>query len=240
MKAMAERVEWETRPKPVWWSPAWDELAETREASGNRIPADSPYEFKKYITDDVFALDEVVMEQSIDPDTGEQVDSSVNPELIKVAAVVVWNARGSTMSRRCDRDSDRNDLLLTLFEDALKLVPDNRSLTYVTHSDWLFEQWSDMLGWQSVGYQGLDRKACPPQWKGIMNHVETRVDQVRMVKLSESDIEPKIRNAVALFTHEGVNWYREFLATPVGGDYRPAVNKHLRGRAPQGSTSPVR
>jgi hypothetical protein len=40
------------------------------------------------------------------------------------------------MSRRCDREVDHNDLLLTLFEDALKLVPDNRLLTYVTHSDW--------------------------------------------------------------------------------------------------------
>jgi hypothetical protein len=57
----------------------------------------------------------------------------------------------------------------------------------------------------------------------IMEHVETRVDEVRMVKLSESDIEPRIKNAVILFAHEGVNWYHEFLATPVGGDYPPAA-----------------
>jgi hypothetical protein len=81
---------------------------------------------------------------------------------------------------------------------------------YVTHSDWLYEQWSDMSGWKSIDYQGLDRGACPPQWKGIMRHVETRVDQVRMVKLSESDIEQRIRNAVILFAHEGVQWYKDF------------------------------
>jgi hypothetical protein len=223
MKAMAERVEWETRPKPVWWSPAWDELAEAREANGNRIPTGSPCEFKECITDEVYALDEVVMGQAIDPSTGEQIDSSVNPELINVAAGVVWNARGSMMSRRCDRGADHNDLLLTLFEDALKLVPDNRPWTYVTRSDWLFGQWNDMLGWKSIDYQGLDRSVCSPQWKGIMKHVETRVDQVRMVKLNESDIEPRIRNAVVLFAHEGIPWYKDFLATPVGGDYPPAA-----------------
>jgi hypothetical protein len=80
-----------------------------------------------------------------------------------------------------------------------------------------------MSGWKAVGYQGLDRNACPPQWKGIMGYVETRVYEVRMVKLSESDIEPRIRNAVILFAHEGIQWYREFLETPVGGDYPPAA-----------------
>jgi hypothetical protein len=56
-----------------------------------------------------------------------------------------------------------------------------------------------------------------------MEHVETRVDQVRMVKLSESAIEPRIKNAVVLFAREGVNCYRELLATPVGVDYPPAA-----------------
>jgi hypothetical protein len=54
------------------------------------------------------------------------------------------------MILKCDRGADHNDLLLSLFEDALKLVPDSRSLTYVTHSDWLFEQWRDMLARKSI------------------------------------------------------------------------------------------
>jgi hypothetical protein len=44
-----------------------------------------------------------------------------------------------------------------------------------------------------------------------------------MVKLRESDIETRIANAVILFAREGINWYRELLATPVGGDYPPAA-----------------
>jgi hypothetical protein len=62
MKFMAEKVESESRPKPVWWSPAWGELAEAREVNGLRIPTGSPCEFKECITDEVYALDEAAME----------------------------------------------------------------------------------------------------------------------------------------------------------------------------------
>jgi hypothetical protein len=58
MKFRSEEVEWETRPKPEWWSPAWDELAEARNADGSWIPRGSPKEFKECIRDEVFALDD--------------------------------------------------------------------------------------------------------------------------------------------------------------------------------------
>jgi hypothetical protein len=96
-------------------------------------------------------------------------------------------------------------------------------LTYVAHSDWLFNQWTDMLAWESIGCKGLDRGACPYQWKEIMEHVETRVEQMRMVKSGDSDIAQRIRNAASLYGIEGLSWYREFLATPVGGDYPPTA-----------------
>jgi hypothetical protein len=80
-----------------------------------------------------------------------------------------------------------------------------------------------MMGWKSVGYQGLDRNACPLQWKGIREHVEKRIPDVEMVKLRDSNIDPKIRNAVTLYAPEGVQWYRELIATPVGGEYPPVA-----------------
>jgi hypothetical protein len=113
--------------------------------------------------------------------------------------------------------------MLSLFEWAVKLVPDGCNMTYATHSDWLYEQWRDMMGWKEVGYQGLDQNACPLQWKGIMEHVEQRISWLTMVKLSEMDIDPKIRNAVSLHGYEGIQWYRDFMATPVGMEYPPAV-----------------
>jgi hypothetical protein len=216
VKFWTEQVEWETRPRPEWWSPAWEELAETRNA-------DSPKEFKECIMDDVFALDVSTMQIRTDESTGEIVDASIDPELINVASAVVWNPRGATMVRKCDRGQDLNDLVLSLFREVLQLVPDNRSLTYVTSSEWLCEQWSDMLAWQAVGYQGLDRGACPYQWKGIMEHVEARLEKVTMVRSGDSDIAERIRNAATMYGREGVDWYRDLLATPVGGDYPPTA-----------------
>jgi hypothetical protein len=112
MKFLMERVEWETRPKPEWWSPAWDELAEARNADGSWIPTGSPKEFKEGITDEVFALDDSTLELRTDESTGERIDASIDPELINVAAAVVWNPRGATMVRKCDRGQDINDLVL--------------------------------------------------------------------------------------------------------------------------------
>jgi hypothetical protein len=123
------------------------------------------------------------------------------------------------MLRKCDRGQDLNDLVLSLFREVFKLVPDSWSLTYVTSSEWLIEQWTDMLAWKSVGYQGLDRGACPYHWKGIMEHVETRLENVTLVRSGDSDIAERIRNAAILHGHEEVDWYREILATPVEGDY---------------------
>jgi hypothetical protein len=139
------------------------------------------------------------MQLRADESTGEIVDASMDPELINVASAVVWNSHGATMVRKCDRGQDLNDLVLSLFREVLKLVPDSRSLTYVTGSEWLCGQWSDMLAWQAVGYQGLDRGACPYQWKGIMEHVETRLEKVTMVRSGDSEIAEKIRNAATMY-----------------------------------------
>jgi hypothetical protein len=79
-----------------------------------------------------------------------------------------------------------------------------------------------MLGWQEVGYRGLDRKASP-QWKGIMEHVEQRIDKLAIVKSEEMDVDQKIRDAVALYGNEGIQWHRDAMATPDGAEYQPAA-----------------
>jgi hypothetical protein len=48
-----------------------------------------------------------------------------------------------------------------------------------------------------------------------------RVWTLTLVKLDEMDIDPKIRDAVSLYGNEGVQWYRDFMATPVGVDCPP-------------------
>jgi hypothetical protein len=123
VKFWTEQVEWETRPRPEWWSPAWEELAETRNGDGSRIPTGWPKEFKECITEDVFALDARTMQLREDGDTGTIIDASVDPELINVASAVIWNSHGATMLRKCDRGQDLNDLVLSLFKEVLNCSP---------------------------------------------------------------------------------------------------------------------
>jgi hypothetical protein len=61
-----------------------------------------------------------------------------------------------------------------------------------------------MVQWQSIGFEGLDREACPYQWKGIMEHVETRLSKVTMVKLSDTPVIEGIHSAVWRFGAEGI------------------------------------
>jgi hypothetical protein len=54
-----------------------------------------------------------------------------------------------------------------------------------------------------------------------MEHLEGRERGLKMVKPREMNIDPKIRNAVTLYANEGIQWYRESLATPVDGEGPP-------------------
>jgi hypothetical protein len=175
------------------------------------------------MTENVFVTDVITRELRASSETGEHQVWSSNQELINVASGVVWNVRGSTMLRKCDKGVEPNELMLSLFEGIVKLVPNGCNMTYATHSDWLYDQWCDMMGWKEVGYQGLDRNACPLQWKRIMEHVEQRIGNVTLVKSSEMVVDQKIRHAVSLYGDERVQWHRDFMATPDGAEYPPAV-----------------
>jgi hypothetical protein len=221
MKHAMEQNDWESWRRPDWWSPAWELLGEVRNENLQRLHPGSPLALKESITEDVLVMDEITLELKADSETGETQDWSSNPELINVASGVLWNSHGSTMLRRCDRGADPNELSLNLFQAIVKLVPDGCNVTYATCSDWLFDQWSDMMAWREIGYQGLDRDACPSQWKGIMEHVEQRIGVVTLVKFSDIIVDQKMHQAVSLHGEEGVQWYRELLATPLGNEYPP-------------------
>jgi hypothetical protein len=111
--------------------------------------------------------------------------------------------------------------LLNQFEWAVKLIPNGCSMTYGTHSDWLLEQWSQMVEWKSLNDQGLGRSACPLQWKGIMGHLEGRTSGLVMVNVEELDIDQVIMKAVVLYAQEGILSFREDLATPVDAPRQP-------------------
>jgi hypothetical protein len=170
MKFMAERLAQEARarPEPKWWTAAWDKLAELEGGDGVRITPVSPGDFKQIASEDVFIMDEIGVELGVDPVSGEPTDPSTDPDLIYMASAVVWNGQATTMVRKGMKGVDPNEVLLSQFEWAVKLVPQGCKMAYLTHSDWLMAQWTDMMEWKSLNYQGLDRDACPHQWKGIM------------------------------------------------------------------------
>jgi hypothetical protein len=141
LKFWTAQNEWENRPKPEWWSPAWDEMAELKRPDGTRIPTGSPMEFKECITGDVIATDSFTFQSATNGVPGQDVNPSVSPDLTNVVAAGVWNEPGSTLIRRCGRDVDINELSLATFKEVLAATPDACELTYVTCSDWLLGQW---------------------------------------------------------------------------------------------------
>jgi hypothetical protein len=77
-------------------------------------------------------------------------------------------------------------LLLDLLALAAQLVPNGKSMRYDTSSQFLVEQWDTMMQWESHGYQGLYRDACPPQWMKIMESLEGRTEGIAIMKSDEN------------------------------------------------------
>jgi hypothetical protein len=198
-------------------------LADVRDSADKRVPALSPQGFKEYVTDDVYMIDDIALERKTDPETGEVYDYTRDPGLMTIAAGVVWNGHGSTMIRICGRGVDPNELLLNLLASATKLIPQGEGMYYASQSDWLLEQWNDMLEWKRLNYEGLDRSACPPHWKGIMDEIEGRTRGMDMKRPDELPVNQKIKDSVTQHALEGIAWYKESLETPVDGDDPPVA-----------------
>jgi hypothetical protein len=221
LRYWSAKIEWESRPKPEWWSQAWEDMAELKRPDGTRIPTGSPAEFKECITGNVVATDSLTFESDTNGVPGQDIFPSVSPNLTNVVAAGVWTESGSTMIRRCGRDVDINELSLAAFKDILSVTPDACELRYVTCSDWLLGQWMDMLAWKDADYQGLDRKACPHYWEDIMGHAETRLSKVTMVHINDESVWPEFKEAVGKYGMEGIEWYRRYLETQVGLGVEP-------------------
>jgi hypothetical protein len=125
------------------------------------------------------------------------------------------------MIRKGAKGVDPNGLLLSQFESAVKLIPKDCSMHYLTHSDWLLDQWTQMMEWKSLNYQGLDRSACPCRWWGIMGYLEGRTRGLEMMKIETMEISQAITKSAVLYAQEGILWLREDMATPVDWERRP-------------------
>jgi hypothetical protein len=179
-------------------------LEKLTRGDGSKIEPVSPGEFQVITNDDVFMSDEIGTELGKDPITGEQTDPSTDPDLIHMASCVIWNEQGKTMIRKGAKGVDPNELLLIQFETAVKLIQKDCAMHYLTHSDWLLDQWNQMMEWKSLNYQGLDRDACPYQWKGIIGYLEGRTRGLEMAKMETMGIDQAILKAATMYAHEGI------------------------------------
>jgi hypothetical protein len=103
----------------------------------------------------------------------------------------------------------------------ISLVLEGKDMRYDTHSDWLVEQWNDMMGWKSRGYQGLDRNTCMPQWSRIMRMIEEENWQVCVVNIDESSTISAVLEAAQPYATEGLQRLQEDRMTMVDSYRQP-------------------
>jgi hypothetical protein len=90
------------------------------------------------------------------------------------------------------------------FALAITLIPEGRDMRYETHSGRLIEQWTDMMHWKSVGYVGLDREKCIPQWAEIMQYVDKGRRGVQLVKAPDEGNDSMLIEDTQLYATEAV------------------------------------
>jgi hypothetical protein len=78
-----------------------------------------------------------------------------------------------------------------------------------------------MMDWKAKRYQGLDRDACPPQWKGIMGSLEGRTQGVTVAKITERLTDSTMLDAIKAYATEAVPRLEEDLTLPVDAYRQP-------------------
>jgi hypothetical protein len=133
----------------------------------------------------------------------------------------IWNSQYITVVKRGTKGGDPDSSILDRLEWAVKLIPDGKAMRYETKSDWLVEQWNDMMAWKARGYQGLDRDACMPQWANIVREVEERARGMDIAKLDPVRTASGFMEAAWMYGEEAIPRLEEDLVLPVDVYRRP-------------------
>jgi hypothetical protein len=169
----------------------------------------SPKDFKKAIQIDVWMIDQIGKKHRTDPSTGLEIGPESDPELTYMMTGCVWNSQYVTLVEKGEKGESSDTLALEQFALAATLIPAGKDMRYETNSDWLIEQWNEMMRWKECGYLGLDRDACMPQWAGIMKYIEEGPRGVQMVKFEVNGTDSAIVEATQLYAIEGLQRLEE-------------------------------
>jgi hypothetical protein len=110
---------------------------------------------------------------------------------------------------------------------AISLVPEGKDMPCETHPDWLIEQWRDMMHWKSVGYVGLDRGKCMPQWAGIMKYADERQRRIQIVTFTDDGNDSIFAEATQMYANEAVQRLEVLKGTAEGN--QPEIR--IQGRS---------
>jgi ribonuclease HI len=148
--------------RPDWWSAAWEKSNGHMANGSTPLMPVSPCDFKESVESDVCMVDQIGHQHKTDPITGEEICPDSDPELITMVAGCVWNSQYATFIKRGAKGGDPNTLILDQLEMAVKLIPAGKVMRYDARSEWLVQQWRDMLHWKELDYKGLDRDVYMP------------------------------------------------------------------------------
>jgi hypothetical protein len=180
-----------------------------------------PKDFKEAIGTDVWMIDQIGTQHRTDPATDSENGPESDPELASIATGCVWNSHYVTLINRGDMEATSGMTVLEQFALAVTLIPAGKYVPYETHSDWLIEQWHDVMGRTEPGYVGLDREKCMPQWAGIMKYVDEGERRVQMAKFTDDGNDSIMIEATQLYAIEAKQRLEEELALPVDSYRQP-------------------
>jgi hypothetical protein len=159
-------------------------------------------------------IDQAGNQHATDPVTGEEIGPDSDPNLIGVIAGVIWNSQYATLTKAGNKGEPMNKMAMDYFALVISLCPEEKDMRYETRSVWLIEQWNDMMHWESIGYEGLDREQCMSRWREIMKYVDEANRGVQMVQIMEEN-DSALVEAAQLCAIETVHRLKEFHALPV-------------------------
>jgi hypothetical protein len=180
-----------------------------------------PKDFKEVVETNVWMVGQIGTQHRTDPETGLEMGPESDPDLICMITGSVWNSQNVTLVKSGKEGESPNMMVLEQFALAVSLIPAGKDMRYDTHSDWLVEQWHNMMGWKDHGYVGLDRDACMPQWTEILKYIDEGPRGAFMVKIDENTTDSAVLEAAQMYATEGLQRLQEDRETMVDGYRQP-------------------
>jgi hypothetical protein len=188
------------RPKPTWWSDAWEMLDGIQSESSVRdylIPV-SGEEFRVRCESDVHAIDLYCSRSVIDPVTGESRLANEQDDENQVVTGVMWSDEVITMSAVYGKGRDPNELHLLHLKRMLDACPANHAFFLHTSSEFLLTEGEKFRELEESGSIGEVWNQIHSHWKNIWGHLG---NQGKMLGIMGRSSEEFPQRSVALRKH---------------------------------------